>query len=226
MCDGSLDVRQNAKRIFSILKELPEFQVSGCQLGHFIFQIGLNFANLKCQKVEMCSISSVYLSFWQLQNLSPDDLVSSLARGRQRGCWFWGSEKRWSLISAYRSLAITTNTHGFKKLSTALNWLSCLPRASEETRYAVANLDQSTEMHFASFLSGGFTTIAVICLPDWKLANHTLVQSGKDWSPVFTLIDTHYSLFQSILRLAVPEHVSQKIRKQLDSLQSEDSKNR
>ena len=43
---------------------------------------------------------------------------------------------------------------------------------------------------------------------------------------VFTLIDTHYSLFQSILRLAVPEHVSQKIRKQLDSLQSEDSKNR
>ena len=83
MCDGSLDVRQNAKRIFSILKELPEFQVSGCQLGHFIFQIGLNFANLKCQVVEMCNISSVYLSFCQLQNLSPDDLVSSLARGRQ-----------------------------------------------------------------------------------------------------------------------------------------------
>ena len=26
MCDGSLDVRQNAKRIFSVLKELPEFQ--------------------------------------------------------------------------------------------------------------------------------------------------------------------------------------------------------
>ena len=73
MCDGSLDVRQNAKRIFSILKELPEFQVSGCQLGHFIFQIGLNFANLKCQVfsriVEMCNISSVYLSFCQLQKL-------------------------------------------------------------------------------------------------------------------------------------------------------------
>ena len=33
-----------------------------------------------------------------------------------------------------------------------------------------------------------------------------------------TLIDTHYSLLQSILRLAVPDHVSQKIRKQLDSL--------
>ena len=33
---------------------------------------------------------------------------------------FGGSEKGRSLISAYRSLAITTNTPGFKKLSTAL----------------------------------------------------------------------------------------------------------
>ena len=33
---------------------------------------------------------------------------------------FGGSEKGQSLISAYRSLAITTNTPGFKKLSTAL----------------------------------------------------------------------------------------------------------
>ena len=33
---------------------------------------------------------------------------------------FWGSEKGRSLISAYRSLAITTNTPGFKKLYTAL----------------------------------------------------------------------------------------------------------
>ena len=31
-----------------------------------------------------------------------------------------GSEKGRSLISAYRTLAITTNTPGFKKLSTAL----------------------------------------------------------------------------------------------------------
>ena len=30
-----------------------------------------------------------------------------------------GSEKGWSLIFAYRSLPITTNTPGFKKLSTA-----------------------------------------------------------------------------------------------------------
>jgi hypothetical protein len=38
---------------------------------------------------------------------------------------FLGSEKGRSLISAYRSLAITTNTPGFKKLSTAhsvLEW--------------------------------------------------------------------------------------------------------
>ena len=33
---------------------------------------------------------------------------------------FWGSEKWRSLIYAYRSLAITTNTPGFKELSTAL----------------------------------------------------------------------------------------------------------
>ena len=33
---------------------------------------------------------------------------------------FGGSEKGRSLIFAYRSLAITTNTPGFKKLSTAL----------------------------------------------------------------------------------------------------------
>ena len=33
---------------------------------------------------------------------------------------FGGSQKGRSLISAYRSLAITTNTPGFKKLSTTL----------------------------------------------------------------------------------------------------------
>ena len=36
---------------------------------------------------------------------------------------FGGSVKGRSLISAYRSLAITTNTPGFKKLSTALYML-------------------------------------------------------------------------------------------------------
>ena len=33
---------------------------------------------------------------------------------------FRGSQKGWSLISAYLSLAITTNTPGFEKLNTAL----------------------------------------------------------------------------------------------------------
>ena len=43
------------------------------------------------------------------------------AGGARASPEFGGSEKGQSLISAYRSLAITTNTPGFKKLSTALN---------------------------------------------------------------------------------------------------------
>ena len=35
---------------------------------------------------------------------------------------FGGLEKGQSLISAYQSLAITTNTPGFKKLNTALDY--------------------------------------------------------------------------------------------------------
>merc|ERR1712008_378376 len=35
---------------------------------------------------------------------------------------FGGSQKRQSLISAYQSLAITTNTPGFEKLNTALQF--------------------------------------------------------------------------------------------------------
>ena len=35
---------------------------------------------------------------------------------------------------------------------------------------------QCTEVRFASFLSSGFTTMAAINLPDWKLANRTSVQ--------------------------------------------------
>ena len=47
--------------------------------------------------------------------------VDSLGAGGARAPpEFGGSEKGRSLISAYRSLAITTNTTGFKKLSTAL----------------------------------------------------------------------------------------------------------
>ena len=43
------------------------------------------------------------------------------AEGARAPPEFGGSEKGKSLISAYRSLAITTNTPGLKKLSTALN---------------------------------------------------------------------------------------------------------
>ena len=40
---------------------------------------------------------------------------------------------------------------------------------------------QCTEVRFVRFLSGGFTTMAVINPPDWKLANHTSVQ----WYEIF-----------------------------------------
>ena len=40
---------------------------------------------------------------------------------------FGGSGKGRSLISAYRSLAITTNTPGFKKLNTALMFVYAKP---------------------------------------------------------------------------------------------------
>ena len=45
---------------------------------------------------------------------------------------FGGSEKGRSLISAYRSLDITTNTPGFKKLSTALKLILFFTHSSIE----------------------------------------------------------------------------------------------
>ena len=51
----------------------------------------------------------------------PSAVDSGGAGGARAPPEFGGSEKGRSLISAYRSLAITTNTPGFKKLSTALN---------------------------------------------------------------------------------------------------------
>ena len=51
----------------------------------------------------------------------PNSAVDSGGAGGARAPpEFGGSEKGRSLISAYRSLANTTNTPGFKKLSTAL----------------------------------------------------------------------------------------------------------
>ena len=37
--------------------------------------------------------------------------------------------------------------------------------------------DQSTEMRFASFFSGGFITVIVVNPPEWKLPKRTSVQS-------------------------------------------------
>ena len=54
----------------------------------------------------------------------PPQYISAVDSGGTGGAIappeFGGSVKGRSLISAYRSLAITTNTPGFKKLSTAL----------------------------------------------------------------------------------------------------------
>ena len=47
------------------------------------------------------------------ENIAPSALDSGGAGGARAPLEFGGSEKRRSLISAYRSLAITTNTPGF-----------------------------------------------------------------------------------------------------------------
>ena len=58
------------------------------------------------------------------QNSSTDQQASAVDSGGAGDVRtppeFGGSEKGQNLISAYRSLAITTNTPGLKKLSTAL----------------------------------------------------------------------------------------------------------
>ena len=58
------------------------------------------------------------LTFLMSSDVSAVD--SGGAGGARAPPEFGGSEKGRSLISAYRSLAITTDTPGFKKLSTAL----------------------------------------------------------------------------------------------------------
>ena len=49
------------------------------------------------------------------------DVSSVDSRGAEAPLEFVNSEKGQSLISTYRSLAITSSTSGFEKLSTALN---------------------------------------------------------------------------------------------------------
>ena len=63
----------------------------------------------------------IYIHHEILTTLSAVD--SGGAGGARAPPEFGGLEKGRSLISAYRSLAITMNTPGFKKLSTALRWV-------------------------------------------------------------------------------------------------------
>ena len=67
-------------------------------------------------------VNELYIHFQRscVENRSAVD--SRGAEGARAPPEFGGSEKGRSLISAYRSLVITMNTPGFKKLSTALKW--------------------------------------------------------------------------------------------------------
>ena len=66
------------------------------------------------------------------------------------------------------------------------------------TKNAITNLvsDQSKEVQFANFFSGGFTTVALINPPDRELAKHTSVQCHL-WIQNLT---TYYTLFNDLTR--------------------------
>ena len=62
---------------------------------------------------------------------------------------------------------------------------------------------QCTEVRFDSFLSGGFTTMAVINPPESKLAKRTSVQCGSQhWLPVRSL----FEIFSEGQNFRPPEH--------------------
>ena len=64
-----------------------------------------------------------FLPVFELMSDSLTTLNSAVFSGGARAPpEFGGSQKGRSLISAYQSLAITTNTPGFEKLNTALNY--------------------------------------------------------------------------------------------------------
>ena len=67
------------------------------------------------------SICTCFLKVGKIQLTNCRALDSGGAGGVRAPPEFGGSEKGRGLISAYQSLAITANTSGFKKLSTALN---------------------------------------------------------------------------------------------------------
>ena len=54
---------------------------------------------------------------------------------------------------------------------------------NESSKQPTNKKGQCTDVRFASFLSGGFTTMAVLNPPEKKLTNHTYVQ----WSISFIL---------------------------------------
>ena len=77
-----------------------------------------------------------------------------------------------------RVRTVVENTHLFKKKLHSKNRRANLPLTDTAQMYLQLPLHQCTEMHFASLLSGGFTTMVVINPPEKKLANHTSVQWG------------------------------------------------
>ena len=92
---------------------------------------------------------------------------------------FGGSEKGRSLISAYQSLAITTNTPGFKKLSTALTYHTYLfvfhilggmggCEYKAERMEALADLIKSRSPYFDLFLLAEL----------WMQADHQLLEDA------------------------------------------------
>ena len=66
------------------------------------------------EKSQQCKEGSYYLA------TQPSVIFSGGAWGARASPEFGGSQKGQSLISAYQSLAITTNTPGFENLNTAL----------------------------------------------------------------------------------------------------------
>ena len=81
-------------------------------LTHYCYWETAFFAVLKLSKIRL-SFSAVF---------------SGGAGGARAPPEFGGSQKGRSLISAYQSLAITTNTPGFEKLNTALKAVTFLKR--------------------------------------------------------------------------------------------------
>ena len=77
---------------------------------------------------------------------------------------FGGSEKGQTLISAYRSLAITASTSGFEKLSTALLYF---------TQYRVCQTVDKNQRPSSAFRVGQVQPILLVLLPvePWRVGS-------------------------------------------------------